>query len=201
MKLGFTLALLFAAGGFAAPACTDVAIFNPVVTTIGSCELGPFTFSGVDLSSAPPGSQLFLVPFGTGYINGAWDLGFQLATVALPPVDVLFFYQVDGPLVGVENFHNGFLGARIQEVVCAVPFVGSVCPTDQVLANLVNPPTMTASFPLVGTAYIKKNIQLSGDEAFLSSFVNGHVSAPEPAAWMLIGIGLMVMALVRRRFA
>jgi len=201
IKTALTIAVLIIATGFgasAAPNCLSLSGTN--VASLTGCDLGPFNFTNFQVSSAPPGSGIYLQWFGTGYINGEWDLGFQVVAANLPPLDLLLSYQVTGPLVGVSNYHNGGLGARIQEVVCAVPLSAGICPSGQSVANIVNPPTGSATFAELQIAYIAKDIQFAGPDAFLSSFVNGHIAAeaPEPFTWMLIGGGLLAIAATRR---
>lgn len=181
------------------------------VTTIGTgilpsppdgCWLGNMQFDTFVVGSAPPGGVIFLSPVGTGVSGNEVNLGFQLTTPA-PPADLTLLYHVsttDGSLInGVDNGHNG-LDTRIQEVVCAVPFMNNVtCPAGSELANFVNNGgEAVASFDGVSQVWILKDIQLRSDDSFISAFINSHQVVPEPLTSVLFGTGLLLAGAVRR---
>ena len=163
------------------------------------CFLDNLVFDTFKVSSAPPGGQVFVSATGTGVFGDWVNLGFQLTQPGSLPGDIILEYRVSGYINGVDNFHNG-VDVRIQEIVCAVPYVNGNCPNGNVLANFVNPPTTSASFDPQASVYIQKDIQLNTQNAFISSFTNSH-HVPEPATFALLGGGLVAFALFRRRRA
>ena len=204
MKKAVWLTILFLGfHGLASASPVDcTTVLNTNVLSIGSCSLDGLVFSQFMVNSAPTGSSIFLSSVGTGVVGNSIDLGFQIAT-STPPSDTLFEYQVSTlnggvAIMGANNSQNGTAGARIGELVCAVPFVAGICPSASVLANFANPPNTSATFAAQSQVYILKDISLPSSSSFVSSFVNS-VEVPEPAISLLTVLGLFGMGRVLRK--
>jgi hypothetical protein len=212
MKLFYGIALLLAISSFAMATPTGcLSLAGTDVTTLSmGCTIGNLLFDEFSVTSAPPGTTIFLSSTGTSIVTGGVNLGFQITTPT-PPVDTLFDYRVTALnntiINSVNTAHNGTGNTRIQELVCSVPLQGGICPNGDVLANFANPPDSNASFSPQGQIYVMQDISLSSSHDFISSYVSGNGTlqggaegtVPEPASAMLIGGGLIGIAALTRR--
>jgi hypothetical protein len=200
--------LILAVSASAAPVdCTTVFGSNVLALNPDGCYLDGLVFDQFAVASAPPGGNVFLSSIGT-QVSGTWvNLGFQLTQPSSLPGDIILEYRVtamNGAVInGVDNAHNG-IDVRIQEIVCSSALVAGGCPTGNVLANFANPPTPNSTlvpFADQTQVWIQKDIQFNTANAFISSFTNSHHVVPEPATFAMLGGGLVMFALYRRRRA
>src|SRR5947209_13031924 len=110
LMVGLAL-LVSAAISSAAPVPCLTAVGSNVTTLAMGCTLGPLLFDLFSVTSAPPGTTIFLSAIGTVAANPNFSLGFQITTPA-PPVDTIFTYRVStlsgSPGISdVSNTHNG----------------------------------------------------------------------------------------------
>jgi hypothetical protein len=163
---------------------------TPSTGSTATISISPFTLSSWDAA--------------TGFA----DLTFQIGGTQGALTDVLFGYQVTGPLNGIDLTNPlTSVNVTISEGVCRTAFVGGVCNSDVVLTSGTNPllaPPDTAvanSFNTVQSAFIQKDIRI-GQGGFISDFTESHHSAvPEPMTLSMMGVGLLGLGLMRRRQA
>ncbi len=191
----------------AAPVCDEAYAGGVDVTAIGQCTVGPYVFSnfsvssGLNMDGAAVGlsstthdaaTDTYFLTFGTNfnYINSTLSR------------DVIFTYQVTGPLYAIDGALGGTGSRAIAETVCGTPFFHTACPgSESLLGNLVLDANTTVAWTtLSGTSsnyYVLKDISLAPG-ATLSDFTQSY-HVPEPAAFALIGSGLVALGLLRRR--
>ncbi|HOK45688.1 MAG TPA: VPLPA-CTERM sorting domain-containing protein [Bryobacteraceae bacterium] len=193
----------------ALPVCNEGYDAGVDVTTITQCTVGPFIFSNFSVSSGlnMAGAQVGLSEAWYDEASGTYYLTFGTNFNVLDNQDkyrdVIFSYQITGPLYGIDGGLGGSGTRSIVETVCAQPFVGTGCAPESTLATLVlNSQNTVAWAPLNGmngTYYVVKDISLAPG-ATLSDFTQSY-HVPEPAALVLIGSGLIALGLLRRRKA
>lgn len=201
------LAAFAAVGSASTVACSPDGTANVVGSTI---DCGPFTFSNFTVQPSSGGSATISM---TAFSGSYWDsltglaiLKFQIGGTQGPLTDVLFGYEVTGPLVGIDLSNPLTSGdVNISEAICLQAFVNGVCnsmPTGLVGNNpLYAPPNthVSNSFNETQTAFIEKDIQF-GAEGHISDFTESHLSAvPEPMTLSMMGFGLLGLGLMRRR--
>ncbi|MGE5567855.1 MAG: VPLPA-CTERM sorting domain-containing protein [Rhodospirillales bacterium] len=203
-----TILVLATVPAAAAPVCNELYDPGTDVTTISQCTIGPFVFSNFSVASAlnMAGAQVGLSSAWYDSATGTYFLTFGTNFNLINPNsyrDVIFSYQITGPLYGIDGGLGGTGDRSIAETVCSEPFVGTGCSPESVLATLVlTPQTTIANAPLSGmsaTYYVVKDISLAPG-ATLSDFTQSY-HVPEPAALVLIGSGLIALGLLRRRKA
>ena len=207
--LGMMIGLL--AMGIAASAspvaCSPDGTANVVGSTI-TC--GPFVFSNFTVT---PNTGSTATISMTAFSFSSWDvatgfadLSFQIGNQSAGLNDILFGYQVTGPLNGID-LSNGAtsVNVTISESVCLVQFVNGVCSSQPNLLTGTNPlvagpnTSVVNSFTTVQSAWILKDIRI-GAGGFISDFSESHHSpVPEPMTLSMMGIGLLGLGLARRR--
>lgn len=183
---------------------------------------GGLTFTNFQVSPAAgnPSPEIDLVSALYDPLNGMVNLAFNPNLSAPPSAgaqDIHFFFDVIGRLDQIDLGVGG-VNATLVERVCStpVPRMGQanegLCPQGSVLANLVAfsaPPgpntAVSARFGPVSSAYIFKDIGVSPSSpnatggaltTFSQSF---HTAVPEPATFLLFGLGLVSIRLWGRR--
>lgn len=192
----------------AAPVCNEAYAPGVDVTTIPQCTVGPFVFSnfsvtsGLNMEGAQVGLASSWYDDATSTYYLMFGTNFNLIN-ADQYRDVIFSYQITGPLYGIDGSLGGTGVRSIAETVCSEPLIGTACSPESVLATLVlNSQNTVAWAPLSGTSatyYVLKDISLAPG-ATLSDFTQSY-HVPEPAALVLIGSGLIALGLLRRRKA
>jgi hypothetical protein len=203
-RISFLAVLLLAgvAAVSAAPLCTGVYGTN-VLTPGFSCELGGLTFSNFSASQIGLGTDpIIAISAGitgheTGVSGSTVQLYFQTNfNLVLDQFrDISFAYTVTGGVIGVDGWMGGAGTRSIAETVYS----------DSGHNNVVGVLNLTGSSPsgealLSGSAseiYIVKDITL-GTGATMSEFTQSF-ETPEPLTFGLIGSGLVLLGLLRRR--
>jgi hypothetical protein len=209
----FAVVLLSVSSVSAVNLCTDEFGTNVLLTPGFSCELGGLTFSNFGASTI--GGELdAAISLAEGLVTDPWqkqtgvfgnvvNLFFQTNFNQNPDIfrDILFGFDVTGGLIGVDAWMGGQGHRSISETVCA----DELCQT--VLGELLLDSDLgiiTTSVPLSGTAsiyHVSKNISLfgeTGSPATMSEFSQSF-ETPEPLTFGLIGSGLLLLGLLRRR--
>lgn len=205
------LTLLLSAAAYAAPiSCLDPAVINTSLTgpaLFGGCELGGLVFDRFTVNFTPPGGGVFLSSVGTGVVSPTEILlGLQFPP-RLPPFDILISWRVTSALaniIGIDNAHNLTGHAQITDVACDAEFINGTCPLGHVLGKFTNPPTQNIVFDVAQTSiFVQKDISfaLRGDGGSFTTQSTDLVVAdvPEPATMALAGLGLLLVAMHRRR--
>lgn len=188
-------------------ACNPNGTSNVVGVTI-TC--GPFTFSNFAVT---PNTGATATISMTSFSASSWDsvtgfanLAFQIGNTSTNLNDILFSYQVTGPLNGIDLTNAATSSnVTISESVCLVAFVSGQCSSLPTLITGTNPllagpnTHVENSFNTVQTAYILKDIRI-GEGGFISDFTESHhAPVPEPMTLSLMGVGLLGLGLMRRR--
>jgi hypothetical protein len=200
---------------FATPGCMDPTILGVTNTlTPGfSCTLGPLLFSNFQASPsgfpAPPEWTPYIgISAGfdghmTGRVGDVVNLFFQTDfnynTTAFR--DVSFTFEVSGaPLKGIDMWIGGSGTRNVDEVVYQNSNL-----TGPLAELYVDQDTPSASIRIVPntpkTVYIFKDISLEGRpgaRSTMSEFSQSFDTVPEPLAMLLVGSGLLGLALLRR---
>jgi hypothetical protein len=191
----------------AAPVCGENYAGGVDVTTIGLCTVGPFVFSNFSVSSGlnMDAAQIGLSSTWYNASNETYYLRFGTNFNLINPTmyrDVIFTYQVTGPLVALDGSLGGTGLRSLAETVCGTPFSDTACPTPSALLGTIvlDAGTTVAWTTLSGTSsnyYILKDISLAPG-ATLSDFTQSY-HVPEPVTFLLIGSGLFALGLLRHR--
>lgn len=197
--LMLAIAVICVATASADGLCTDTTHGNIDVLTPGFfCELGGLTFSNFSANL-------------TGAINltGAQLVGSVVYLTFNPnmaptsgSLDRYFYFQVTGGVLGVDLINGGGSVTSIFERVCSSPIgIGNIC--SQPGTQLAEMTAFGGGQDLVmldgiySPIYIYKDIFVP-QNGHLSSFTQSF-HTPEPLTFGLIGSGLLLLGLLRRR--
>lgn len=193
---GVTSVTMIGAGGCTVAGDPGVVFSNFVVTVVGASS------ATIGISAA-------------SFADDQIDLQFQIAlgTETIPDTaDIVLSYTVTGGIDGVDDaFQASPLGpggsVAITEVACSVAFT-TACPTGNFLSGYAGTSTgqlvsdsATFTEGVVSPVYINKDITIS--DASMSEFTNSQSTAPsavpETATFSMMGAGLLVLGLLKRR--
>jgi hypothetical protein len=164
-----------------------------------------FTVAPTGFTSATVGIQTTSAATG-GQVNLDFQIAYAGGQASSAIGDILLEYRVDGGIQGVDISlqatqitQGGFM--QITEIVCDQAFISNAC-QGNTLANYA----VTSSgnfvhdfrnFATTGTVFIKKDILFAGATA--TEFTNSQ-AIPEPATMSMMGLGLLGLGLVGRKF-
>jgi hypothetical protein len=196
----FILLLAIAVLGVATASADPLCVASTISTGSPGCSVGELTFSNWVVTPAGVGSpssvSLVQVTQPTPYTTWLWfNPGLQTNQ------DLWLSFTVTGPLTGIDLMVGGTEFASVTERACSSPLVGNICPEGTQLAAIEAGAGASDSAQFAGvsqTTYIFKNIGAYGDRE-LSSVVESFETVPEPLTFGLIGSGLVVLGLLRRR--
>lgn len=204
---------------------------SQVVATVGagpssysfSCDGLTFSnFTAVD-AGGTTGLPVDLVSATYDTVTGEVDLNFNpfmYNSVTTPLLDMWFYYQVSGPIYGLDLSNGGVGPTSISEIGCSTPIDtvhGNGCSGQDATHNYVlgsvnliassqSGVVFNGGNPVTNPVYIFKDIVVGSSpvtysDAHLTSFGQSfHTSVvPEPVTFSLMGVGLLGLGLLRKR--
>ncbi len=222
LKKGLTLFILSCIlslasfGATCAMSASWAAFQSTGACTIGNIELSNFTVVSTGTSSIIPPSSIILTLDNSvaGFLGMQWNMGMS-ATGAGNFQDLYFTFKLRGLNGLVFNsdtltFNGSATGGGstgVSSIVCTSGPT-STCPSGETyIAQVFNPP------PVLGdTMFFPDSIEIHASKDFVASGVNGgtgqisrvintygFTETPEPMTCVLMGMGLVGIAILRRR--
>jgi hypothetical protein len=206
---------LTAASALAVPACSTLIgqDVNPGGNTTSiSCTVGPLTFSNfqyslaggsgtptIDLSGVYGPSAGPEPPAGLFGLNFNPNLG-----GSTNPTDLHFTFEVTGPTLSAFLFNGGTANSQIQERICnsaGVSISGS-CTGAQVGTDMVanGGQSQSITFAPQTAIFVWKDINITSATLDHMSSFDQAFGSPEPMTMSMMGLGLLGLGLIRRRF-
>ncbi|MFB3776282.1 MAG: hypothetical protein ACE141_01690 [Bryobacteraceae bacterium] len=200
--LVLAIALIGVATASADGLCTDNYGVN-VLTPGFFCELGGLTFSNFSASQIGLGSApIIAIAAGisgheTGVSGSTINLFFQtnFNVVTDQFRDITFAYTVTGGIVGIDGWMGGSGVRNISEI--AYEDEGHTQQIGSLLLTSATPQDSVWFEGISSPAYIVKDITLQTG-ATMSEFTQSF-HTPEPLTFGLIGSGLLLLGLLRRK--
>ena len=190
----------------AVPVCGDPNANVLDYNAQGGCTIDGLLFSDFFVDPIP-GSPNNVIAMGSGIVNGI--VLFQLNPnlgLTTNIEDIHFFFKVstlDGSanIFGVDLSVSGF-GANVNENVCSGQWVLGIC-SGTILTTLSadsGAPTVNGFFAPQSSIFVFKDIGVQGGAGSLSSFTQSFHVPDGGSTLALLGLGLMGLRAVRRRF-
>jgi len=167
-----------------------------------SCEVAGLVFSNfsaISAGSTPVVPEMTLVAVSSTDSTVYLSFNPSIVNTSQGSMDMWFYFQVTGGVMGVDLMNAGDAPTSILERVCSSPIgMGNICNGSELATiSAGGGQQAEAMFATTQTAYIFKDIFV-GPGGHLSSFTQSfHV--PEPMTFVLIGSGLLALGIVRRR--
>ncbi len=182
----------------AAPLCTTVTGTDVVNTPGFMCSALDLTFSNFSAMNAgnTPSPSVFLVSVSESPSQVVLNFN---PSLLVGNQDMWFYFQVTGGVIGVDLVNAGTGVTSIAERVCdSAGITDNVCNgTELATLSAGSGQKAAALFSPQGELFIFKDIG-TGADGHLSSFSQSF-ETPEPVTFGLIGFGLLLLGLVRRR--
>jgi PEP-CTERM motif len=171
---------------------------------------GPFTALGdqIQLISAGTATQAEVEMFNNGNTPGTFNAELDLYNVGSPVGSLLGSSDLTGIVsVGGDVIDMTFnLGAGVavpQDLVFAVT-VSNMSPNLQLGVDMFEPPTVGSSDPtflIANSGGVYSQLGTNDEDVYFQLSGTADASTPEPSTVMLLGIGLLVITLVRRQIS
>lgn len=175
------------------------------VLTIGSCSAGGETFSNFSVqysgfTSVNIGLQSVSVV--NDWVDFTFDIQTNPSVVTAPGPWVRLDYDVeaDGKYLDGEYLKNtDGNNVYIFEGICSGEWKNGTCWGNKI-GSLSAGPGASSTIQLDPVSHLSVNKHITFDDASITSFVNGtHIDAPEPITEGLMGLGLGMFGIIRRR--
>jgi hypothetical protein len=186
-----------------ATVCADPLCTGPTAISTGSpgCTIGTLTFNNWVVVPAGVGSPSSITLVQATTTATGYNLWFNpgLTTGG----DLWISFAVAGALTGIDVTIGGS-DARVTEWACSAPIVDNQCPEGTQLAYIEagggGGSSDSASFAGVSNlTYIFKNVGAYNDRELSTLVESFETPVPEPLTFGLIGSGLLLLGLLRRR--